>query len=75
MARVALDKVLKKKKLSKNAFAKKLGVLPSVVRPFFHEDANPKLQTLALWARVLDCKISELYDESKNRPARPKVHK
>jgi DNA-binding XRE family transcriptional regulator len=68
MAKLKLDKVLKEKGITKYGFAKALDLKPPSVQQFFREGYNPKLQTMAEWAVALDCEISDLFDESKNRP-------
>lgn len=63
MAKLVLERVLKKKKISKYRFAQMLGVAtPSVFR-FFRPKYDPKLSTLEKWAEVLDVKIRDLYAE------------
>lgn len=73
MARLILEKYLEDHKITKYRFAKMLGVKPPVVHSYFREKNGvpyePKLQTMARWARVLKCKISDLYDETKDIPA------
>ena len=73
MAKLILDKVLKKNGVTKYAFAMALDLKPPNVQPFFREGYNPKLNTLAEWAVALDCKISDLFDESKAKPKVAKV--
>jgi len=68
MARLKLDEVRKKKGITKYAFAKALELEPSNVQPFFKPGYNPKLKTMSEWAAALGCKISDLFDESKDRP-------
>jgi transcriptional regulator with XRE-family HTH domain len=63
MAKLALEKLLEKKSLSKRQFAKLLQMdYPSVFR-FFRPGYDPKLSTLEKWAKVLGVKIKELYEE------------
>lgn len=63
MAKLALDRILKKKKITKYRFAKLLGIAtPSVFR-FFRPNYDPKLSTLEKWAEVLEVKIRDLYLE------------
>jgi len=63
MAKVLLAEVLKKKGLSKRQFAKNLGKdYPAVFR-YFRPDYDPKLSTLEAWAKVLGCRIKDLYED------------
>ena len=75
MARLRLKEILDAQKppMSKYRFAQLLGVKPPGVQSFFSEGYNPKLDTMAKWAQVLGCKISYLYDETKDKPKIPKV--
>lgn len=68
MARVNLKRLLKERGITKYQFAKALGLRPPSVRSFFKPNCNPKLNTLAEWAIVLDCPIAKLIDEKSNRP-------
>lgn len=63
MAKVILDEVLKRKKLSKRQFAKRLGIAYHNVFRLFHPGHDPKLSTLEKWAKALGCKIKDLYRE------------
>jgi DNA-binding Xre family transcriptional regulator len=63
MAKLILGKVLKKKKLSKRKFAKLLEIDYSNVWRLFKEGADPKLSTLAKWAKILKCKVRDLIEE------------
>lgn len=61
MAKLVIEQVLKKKKITKYRFAQLLGLpTPSVFR-FFRPNYDPKLSTLEKWADVLDVKIKDLY--------------
>jgi len=60
MTKLALDEFLEKNKLSKNEFARRLGVDSPAVRRFFKPDYDPKLSTLSKWADVLNCNVSDL---------------
>jgi DNA-binding XRE family transcriptional regulator len=63
MAKLVLDRVLKRKKITKYRFAQLLGVAtPSVFR-FFRPNYDPKLSTLQKWADVLEVKVRDLYME------------
>ncbi len=63
MAKVILEEVLKKKKISKRQFAKKLGVLYSNVFRIFRKNYDPKLSTIEEWARILNVKVSDLIED------------
>jgi transcriptional regulator with XRE-family HTH domain len=63
MAKLTLDEALKKKKMSKRQFAKKLGVLYSNVFRMFRPSYDPKFSTLVEIAKVLDVKVKDLYEE------------
>lgn len=63
MAKLQLEQMLKKRKLSKRQFAKRLGLLYPAVFRYFRDGYDPKLSTLEKWAKVLDCRISDLYSE------------
>lgn len=73
MAKLRLQQILDSKGITKYGFAKALEVRPPTVQQFFKEGYNPKLSTLAEWAVVLNCHISELIDESKNKPKAKKA--
>ncbi len=64
MAKLALSDALKKKKLSKRQFAKRLGITQyhNVFR-FFRDDRDPKLSTLTKWAKAIGCKVRDLIKE------------
>jgi len=63
VAELILDQVLKRKKLSKRQFAKRIGKdYPTVFR-YFRKGYDPKLSTLTLWARAIGVKVSALYRE------------
>ena len=61
MAKLVLDRVLKRKKLSKRKFAKMVRKDYSSVFRYFRKGYDPKLSMLALWAKVLGVKIKSLY--------------
>lgn len=63
MVKLKLAEVLKKKRLSKRQFAKRLKVAYSSVFRYFRKGYDPKLSTLHKWAKVLNCRISDLYSE------------
>lgn len=54
---------LKKRKLSKHEFAIRLEMEYDNVFRFFRKGYDPKLSMLYRWAKVLRCKISDLYKE------------
>lgn len=63
MVKCAVGEVLKRKKLSKRQFAKRLGMPYKGVFRYFKEGYDPKLSTLGKWAAAIPCRISELYRE------------
>ncbi len=67
MAKLKLNKILKEKGITKYGFAKALDLKPPSVQQFFRDGYNPKLQTMAEWATCLNCKISDLFDEEKDK--------
>jgi transcriptional regulator with XRE-family HTH domain len=63
MARLILDQVLKRKKISKYRFAKLLDMEYDNVFRFFRKGYDPKLSVLTRWAQVLGCKVRDLIKE------------
>lgn len=63
MAKLLLAEVLKKKAMSKRQFAKRLGKEYPTVFRYFREGYDPKLSVLEDWAKVLGCRIRDLYEE------------
>jgi len=63
MAKIILSGVLKRKKVSKRQFAKRLNISYSNVFRYFKPIYDPKLSTLQAWAKALSCKISDLFEE------------
>ncbi|MEZ4749343.1 MAG: helix-turn-helix transcriptional regulator [Bdellovibrionota bacterium] len=63
MAKIVLEEVLKKKGISKYKFAQMLGVHQPTVFRYLKPDYDPKFSTLERWAKVLDCKIKDLFKE------------
>jgi DNA-binding XRE family transcriptional regulator len=63
MAKCTIEEVLKKRKLSKRQFAKRLGLPYNAVFRYFKEGYDPKLSTLAKWAKAIPCKITDLFKE------------
>ena len=61
MAKLVLDRVLKRKKISKRKFAKMIRKDYASVFRFFRKGYDPKLSVLSDWARVLGVKIKSLY--------------
>lgn len=64
MAKLLVDEVLKRKKMSKRQFAKRLGVEYPTVFRYFRPGYDPKLSTLDKWSKALGCRIRDLYEES-----------
>ena len=62
-AKLILEKVLKKKGMSKYEFSKRLGITTSNSARYFRKGFNPTLKTLNRWAEVLECKVSDLIEE------------
>ena len=63
MVKLTLNEALKKKKISKRQFAKKLGILYSNVFRMFRPGYDPKFSTLIEISKVLDLKVKDLYEE------------
>lgn len=63
MAKLKLEAILKRKKISKRGFAKMLGMDYSNVFRFFREDYDPRLSTLEQWAKALGVQIQELFQD------------
>lgn len=63
MAKLILGEVLKKRKLSKRQFAKRLGAHYHSVFQFFRPGYNPTLKTLERWAKAIGCKVRDLIRE------------
>lgn len=68
MAKHTLEKYLKKNKITKSEFARRIQLDVPNIMAYFRPTYEPKLQTLAKWARALKCKISDLYDEKLDVP-------
>lgn len=60
MPRIVLAEVLKRKRLSKREFAKRLGMQYHNVFRLFRPGQNPRFSTLVLWASVIPCKVRDL---------------
>ena len=63
MAKLQLEEVLKKSKVSKRRFAKMLGIEYANVFRYFRKGYDPKLSTLEQWAKVLKVQIRDLYQD------------
>lgn len=63
MAQLLLDKMLKKRGMSKYRFAQLLKANYKNIGRYFQPDYDPKLSTLRAWANVLKCRIRDLYRE------------
>jgi DNA-binding XRE family transcriptional regulator len=61
--KIILGKILKKRKLSKRQFAKLLGVEYRNIFRVFREGYDPKFSTMADWARVLQVKVKDLFED------------
>jgi DNA-binding XRE family transcriptional regulator len=61
--KLRLEAMLTRRTMSKRQFAKRLDIIYSDVFRYFREGYDPKLSTLAKWAKVLHCKIRDLYEE------------
>ncbi|WP_413942703.1 helix-turn-helix domain-containing protein [Bdellovibrio sp. HCB-162] len=63
MAKVRLAQVLKQKKVTKYAFAKMIGAETSNVAKYFKPDYDPKLSTVAKWAKALNVSVKDLIED------------
>ena len=63
MVRLALAEALKRKKLSKRQFAKRLGIDPKNVSRLFHVGSDPRLSAMKRYAKVIGCKVRDLIRE------------
>lgn len=63
MPKLTLAQALKKKKLSKRQFAKRLGTQYHSVFQFFKPEYNPTFKMMCRWAEAAECKIKDLYRE------------
>jgi DNA-binding Xre family transcriptional regulator len=63
MAKLALDRALKRRKISKRRFAKMLEMDYHNVFKLFRAGTNPTLMTLNKWAALLKCRVRDLLDE------------
>lgn len=67
-----LSLVLEREGISKNEFARRLGVPKQTVRPYFRPGYDPKLSTLLKWSHALECGIDELIDAGQKSKRRSK---
>ena len=63
MAKLLLTEMLKKRKMSKYRLAKILNADYKNTHRWFKPDYDPKLSTLAAWAKALKCKVRDLIKE------------
>lgn len=70
MIRLTVEEYLARKGISKNEFARRLGIPSQAVRPYFRDGYDPKLSTLQKWCKVLDCRVTELVGHSRRAPKR-----
>lgn len=62
--KLKLAEALRRHGISKNEFARILGVPTPTVRPYFSAGYDPKLSTVVLWAEALGCKVEDLYERA-----------
>lgn len=63
MAKLRLQAVLQRKKLSKRQFSKLLKMQYSGVFRYFRPNYDPKLSTLTMWAKTLGVRVRDLIEE------------
>lgn len=63
MVKLRLAAILKRKKLSKRQFAKLIHVRYENVFRLFRPKYNPKLRTLEKYARALNVRLRDLFEE------------
>lgn len=63
MPAIALKEMLQKRGLSKRQFAQRLGMRYEHVFRLFRPGVDPKLSTLAKWAKALRCRVRDLIRE------------
>jgi hypothetical protein len=61
--KLRLAAMLRKREMSKRQFARQLEMQYTHVFRFFRVGYDPKLSTLARWAKVLKCRIPDLFEE------------
>ena len=60
MSRIILADVLKKKRISKREFGRRLGIDPKNVFRLFKATADPRFSELRRYAKAIGCKVREL---------------
>jgi len=63
VAKICIEKILKKKRLTKYAFAKMLNHSYSTTVRYYKPGFNPRLSTLERWAELLDVSVKDLIEE------------
>jgi len=63
MPKLRLKEMLTKRKMTRYRFAQLLGVDYKNSARYFRPDYDPKLSSLAAWARVLKCRVRDLIRE------------
>lgn len=63
MAKLAIRKVLIKKKVSARQFALRLGIDYRNIWRILREDQNPRLSDLTRYAQALKCRVRDLLEE------------
>ena len=63
MAKIILEEVLKRRKLSKRQLSIRMGIRYEHVFRFFRKGYNPRFSTLNLWAKAIGCKVRDLIKE------------
>lgn len=61
--KLILGMILKKKKLSKRQFAKRMGTQYHAVFAFFKPDYNPTFKMMCRWAKAANCRVRDLIVE------------
>lgn len=62
MPSLQIAKALKRKRLSRRQFAKRLGIDYKNVSRIFYPDANPRFSDLKRYAMAIGCKVRDLID-------------
>lgn len=63
MAKLALLRVLKRKRISKREFARRAGLQYENLPRLFRKGHNPTLESLNRYAKALGVKVRDLLDE------------
>jgi DNA-binding XRE family transcriptional regulator len=63
MPTLRLAEMLEKRKMTKYRFAKLMKAEYKNIGRWFKPGYDPKISTMAAWARVLRCRIRDLYKE------------